>query len=63
LQCRSADAFVASMAAAVTDPPASYAEIIRVNLGVSAAPVEKITEWELGRNECAASAKRAVASR
>jgi glyoxylase-like metal-dependent hydrolase (beta-lactamase superfamily II)/rhodanese-related sulfurtransferase len=62
LQSRSADAFVASIAAAVTDPPASYAEIIRVNLGVSAAPVEKITEWELGKNECAASARPAPRS-
>ena len=60
LQCRSVEEFVASVRAAVKDPPASYAEIIKVNLGVSSAPLEQITEWELGKNECAASAKRAA---
>jgi glyoxylase-like metal-dependent hydrolase (beta-lactamase superfamily II) len=45
--------------AAVNDPPASCAEIINVNLGLSSAPIDKITELELGKNECAASAKRA----
>ena len=60
LQFSTADAFVESVRAAVKDPPASYAEIIKVNLGVSSAPLEQITEWELGRNECAASAKRAA---
>jgi glyoxylase-like metal-dependent hydrolase (beta-lactamase superfamily II)/rhodanese-related sulfurtransferase len=63
LQFRSAGEFVASVRAAVKDPPASYAEIIKVNLGVSSAPIDKITEWELGKNECAASAKRAAAPR
>jgi len=63
LQARSADEFIASVRAAVKDPPASYAEIIKVNLGVSSAPIDRITEWELGRNECAASAKRAAALR
>jgi glyoxylase-like metal-dependent hydrolase (beta-lactamase superfamily II)/rhodanese-related sulfurtransferase len=58
LQFRSADELLASIRAAVTVPPASYAEIIRVNLGVSSAPPDTITEWELGRNECAASARR-----
>jgi glyoxylase-like metal-dependent hydrolase (beta-lactamase superfamily II) len=61
LQFRSAEEFVASLRAAVKDPPASYAEIIRVNLGLSSAPIDKITEWELGKNECAASATRAAA--
>jgi glyoxylase-like metal-dependent hydrolase (beta-lactamase superfamily II)/rhodanese-related sulfurtransferase len=60
LQCRSADEFVASVRAAVKDPPASYAEIIKVNLGLSSAPLDRITEWELGKNECAASARRAA---
>jgi glyoxylase-like metal-dependent hydrolase (beta-lactamase superfamily II)/rhodanese-related sulfurtransferase len=63
LQFHSAEEFIASVRAAVKEPPASYAEIIKVNLGVCAAPVDKITEWELGKNECAASATRAVASR
>jgi glyoxylase-like metal-dependent hydrolase (beta-lactamase superfamily II) len=58
LQLRTADEFVESVRAAVKDPPASYAEIIKVNLGVSSAPIDKITEWELGKNECAASARR-----
>jgi hypothetical protein len=63
LQLRSADEFIAAVRAAVKDPPASYAEIIKVNLGVSSAPIDRITEWELGRNECAASAMRAAALR
>ena len=63
LQLRSADEFIASVRAAVREPPASYAEIIKVNLGVSSAPADKITEWELGKNECAASTKRTAASR
>jgi glyoxylase-like metal-dependent hydrolase (beta-lactamase superfamily II) len=60
LQFRSAEAFVESVRAAAKDPPPAYAEIINVNLGVSSAPIDKITEWELGKNECAASAKRAA---
>jgi glyoxylase-like metal-dependent hydrolase (beta-lactamase superfamily II) len=60
LQFRTADEFVASVRAAVKDPPASYAEIIKVNLGLSSAPLDRITEWELGKNECAASARRAA---
>jgi glyoxylase-like metal-dependent hydrolase (beta-lactamase superfamily II) len=63
LQFHSAEEFIASVRAAVKEPPASYADIIKVNLGVSSAPADKITEWELGKNECAASAKRAAASR
>jgi glyoxylase-like metal-dependent hydrolase (beta-lactamase superfamily II)/rhodanese-related sulfurtransferase len=60
LQFRTADEFVESVRAAVKDPPASYAEIIKVNLGLSSAPLDRITEWELGKNECAASARRAA---
>ncbi len=60
LQFRSSDAFVASVSAAVKEPPAAYAEIIKVNLGISSAPPDKITEWELGKNECAASASKAA---
>jgi glyoxylase-like metal-dependent hydrolase (beta-lactamase superfamily II) len=60
MRFRTADEFVESVRAAVKDPPPSYAEIIKVNLGVSSAPLEQITEWELGKNECAASAKRAA---
>jgi len=56
LQLASADAFVAAVRSAVKDPPREYAEIIKVNLGASASE-EKISEWELGKNQCAASAK------
>jgi glyoxylase-like metal-dependent hydrolase (beta-lactamase superfamily II)/rhodanese-related sulfurtransferase len=58
LQFRTSEEFVESVRAAVMEPPASYAEIIKVNLGVSSAPLETITEWELGRNECAVSLAR-----
>jgi glyoxylase-like metal-dependent hydrolase (beta-lactamase superfamily II) len=54
-----AEGFVAAVRGAVTDPPRAYAEIIRVNLGAAASD-EKITEWELGKNQCAASASRAA---
>jgi hypothetical protein len=60
MQFRTADEFVAAVRASVKDPPPSYAEIIKVNLGVSSAPLEQITEWELGKNQCAASAKRSA---
>ena len=60
MQFRTADEFVASVRGAVKDPPPAYAEIIKVNLGLSSAPLEQITEWELGKNECAASAGRAA---
>jgi hypothetical protein len=53
----SADVFVEAMRAAVKDPPKAYAEIIRVNLG-AAAGEESVAEWELGKNQCAASAKK-----
>lgn len=49
-------AFVAAMEAAVTAPPATYADIIRVNLGQQSVDEDKASEWELGKNQCAASA-------
>jgi glyoxylase-like metal-dependent hydrolase (beta-lactamase superfamily II)/rhodanese-related sulfurtransferase len=49
------DAFVEAVRAAVTKPPDSYAEIIKINLGQASASEEKITEWELGKNQCAVS--------
>ena len=54
--CRSTtpDEFVRAVRGAVKDPPAAYAEIIRVNLGAPASE-EQISEWELGKNQCAAS--------
>jgi glyoxylase-like metal-dependent hydrolase (beta-lactamase superfamily II) len=48
-------AFVEAMVHAVKTPPSSYAEIIRTNLGALSPDVEHMTEWELGKNECAAS--------
>ena len=47
--------FVAAMRAALKPPPAAYDEIIRVNLGLAMVDPEKATEWELGKNQCAAS--------
>lgn len=53
-------AFVAVMRAAIKPPPAAYAEIIRANLGLVAVEPDRATEWELGKNQCAASAMPAV---
>jgi glyoxylase-like metal-dependent hydrolase (beta-lactamase superfamily II)/rhodanese-related sulfurtransferase len=55
LQIESAAAFAEAVSGAVGDPPAAYAEIIRLNLGGQASE-EQVTEWELGKNQCAASA-------
>ena len=55
--------FVEAMRQAVADPPPIYADIIKINLGVLDVPDEKIAEWELGKNECAAKhSRRAGAS-
>lgn len=59
MQIATADEFVEAVRGAVKDPPKAYAEIIRVNLG-SEASEEKISEWELGKNQCAASARKAA---
>ena len=59
MQIATADAFVAAVRGAVKEPPPAYAEIIKVNLGAPATE-EKISEWELGKNQCAAAAKRAA---
>jgi len=56
----SEEAFVSAMRVAVKPPPAAYAEIIRANLGLTPVDPEKATEWELGKNQCAASAMPAV---
>jgi glyoxylase-like metal-dependent hydrolase (beta-lactamase superfamily II)/rhodanese-related sulfurtransferase len=53
LRIATAEAFVTAVRGAVKDPPKAYAEIIRVNLGAPASE-EKISEWELGKNQCAA---------
>ncbi len=54
LQIETPEEFVSAMRRAVKEPPAAYADIIRVNLGKSASE-EEISEWELGKNQCAAS--------
>lgn len=59
MQIATAEDFVAAVRGAVTDPPPAYAEIIQVNLG-AAAPEDRISEWELGKNQCAASAMKAA---
>lgn len=53
LRIETEEAFVEALRAAVKAPPASYAEMIRVNLGLAAASPERIGEWELGKNQCA----------
>jgi glyoxylase-like metal-dependent hydrolase (beta-lactamase superfamily II)/rhodanese-related sulfurtransferase len=55
------DDFVRAMQSALRPPPASYAEIIRANLGPGVVDIERATEWELGKNQCAASAGPAAA--
>jgi glyoxylase-like metal-dependent hydrolase (beta-lactamase superfamily II)/rhodanese-related sulfurtransferase len=55
-----AEAFVEAVRGALEEQPRSYAEIIKVNLGAPASE-EKISEWELGKNQCAASAQTAGA--
>ena len=52
--------FVEAMVAAVSKPPAAYERIVRANLGLESAPEEQMTEWELGKNQCAASARAAA---
>jgi glyoxylase-like metal-dependent hydrolase (beta-lactamase superfamily II)/rhodanese-related sulfurtransferase len=59
MQIATADAFVEAVRGAVKEPPKAYAGIIRVNLGAPASE-EQISEWELGKNQCAASAKSAA---
>ncbi len=60
LQITDEDVFVAAMRAALKPPPAAYAEIIRANLGLVTVEPDKATEWELGKNQCAARTMPAV---
>lgn len=55
LQLRSAEEFVEAMKAALSAPPEIYTRIIEANLGVLQADAEEASEWELGKNQCAAS--------
>jgi glyoxylase-like metal-dependent hydrolase (beta-lactamase superfamily II)/rhodanese-related sulfurtransferase len=47
--------FTQAMKSAVKTPPPEYAHIIDVNRGKSSADQNHIVEWELGKNQCAAS--------
>ncbi len=49
--------FLEAMKEGVREAPAVYQEIIRVNLGLSPLDEELATQWELGKNECAATAQ------
>jgi glyoxylase-like metal-dependent hydrolase (beta-lactamase superfamily II)/rhodanese-related sulfurtransferase len=60
LQIRDEDEFVQAMKNAVKTPPEVYEQIIRVNLGERTVDEETATEWELGKNQCAASMRRAM---
>ena len=46
---------IKAMVATAQHPPAAYSDIIRVNLGLAKTEEEQVTEWELGKNECAAA--------
>jgi glyoxylase-like metal-dependent hydrolase (beta-lactamase superfamily II) len=59
LQIPTMEEFVEAVRGGVKAPPRSYDEIIKVNLGLQAGDPEKISEWELGKNQCAASAVKA----
>ncbi len=58
LQIRSETEFVEAMRSALTEHPAVYDSIVRVNLGLQTVSEEQAAEWELGKNECAASVRR-----
>lgn len=55
LQLGGEEEFIEAMKSAVSTPPEIYARIIATNLGVSQVDAEEATEWELGKNQCAAS--------
>ena len=48
-------AFVEAMRRAVKAPPDVYGKIIAANLSPADVPGEQASEWELGKNQCAAS--------
>jgi glyoxylase-like metal-dependent hydrolase (beta-lactamase superfamily II)/rhodanese-related sulfurtransferase len=59
LQIDEPGSFTEAMKRMVRTPPAEYADIIDVNLGRIQADPDHRVEWELGKNQCAASIKRA----
>src|SRR5262249_47867568 len=54
LQLPSEDEFIQALTSQMRPPPRQYEEIVKVNLGVAEASEERVSEWELGRNQCAA---------
>ena len=61
LQIRTESEFVEAMKKALKTPPAVYEKIIRVNSGEAVVVNEETaSEWELGKNECAASVRKAM---
>ena len=60
LQIRTESDFVEAMRRSLQTPPPVYEQIIRVNLGERTVDEETATEWELGKNQCAASVRRAT---
>lgn len=60
LQIRSENEFVEAMKKALKTPPAVYEQIIKVNLGERTVDADTASEWELGKNQCAASVRRAM---
>lgn len=55
LQLRSEEEFVDAIKRVLSTPPETYSRIIEANLGISLVDTETVTEWELGKNRCAAS--------
>jgi hypothetical protein len=53
-------AFVEAMRRSVKPPPEVYQHIIEANLSASHVSDEKASEWELGKNQCAASTPSAA---
>jgi glyoxylase-like metal-dependent hydrolase (beta-lactamase superfamily II)/rhodanese-related sulfurtransferase len=55
LQLRSEEEFLDAIKRVLSTPPETYSRIIEANLGISQVDAETVTEWELGKNRCAAS--------
>ena len=55
LQISELASFAKAMEQSVRTPPPEYAEIIDANLGKTKADADRLVEWELGKNQCAAS--------
>jgi hypothetical protein len=43
------------MRGAVRPPPEAYQRIVAANLAPGRVPEEQASEWELGKNQCAAA--------